>query len=112
MGLINEFTGINNIEIGKIELLKNFSFFEVDSGFADTVFRAFKDKCYKKRNIVLEIATSKGKTEGQGREYKDQRKSKENNFDKNQKKKSYKAIGRTFNKKKKDFRPGRKDRRR
>lgn len=61
MGLINEFTGIDNIEIGKIELLKNFSFFEVDSDFAQTVLNAFKDKSYKKRAIVLEPASSRGK---------------------------------------------------
>jgi len=63
MGLINEFTGIDNIEIGKIELLKNFSFFEVDSDFAQTVLNAFKDKSYKKRAIVLEPASSKGKSD-------------------------------------------------
>lgn len=61
MGLINEFTGISDIEIGKIELLKNFSFFEVDSEFSQTVLNAFKDKSYKKRQIVLELAASKGK---------------------------------------------------
>lgn len=64
MGLINEFTGINDIEIGKIELLKNFSFFEVDSEFAQTVINAFKDKSYKKRKITLEIAESKGRERG------------------------------------------------
>lgn len=63
MGLINEFTGIDNIEIGKIELLKNFSFFEVDSDFAQTVLNAFKDKSYKKRAIVLEPASSKGRSD-------------------------------------------------
>ncbi|MDQ7816430.1 MAG: DEAD/DEAH box helicase [Melioribacteraceae bacterium] len=61
MGLINEFTGISDIEIGKIELLKNFSFFEVDSDFSQAVLNAFKDKSYKKRKIVLELAASKGK---------------------------------------------------
>ena len=61
MGLINEFTGISNIEIGKIELLKNFSFFEVDSEYSQAVLNAFKDKSYKKRKIVLELAASKGK---------------------------------------------------
>lgn len=64
MGLINEFTGINNIEIGKIELLKNFSFFEVDSEFAQTVLNSFKDKSYKKRKIALELAESKGRVSG------------------------------------------------
>ena len=61
MGLINEFTGISNIEIGKIELLKNFSFFEVDSEYSQAVLNAFKDKSYKKRKIVLELAASRGK---------------------------------------------------
>ncbi|MBI1939383.1 MAG: DEAD/DEAH box helicase [Ignavibacteriales bacterium] len=67
MGLINEFTGINDIEIGKIELLKNFSFFEVDSEFAPAVINAFKDKSYRKRKIVLELAESKGKESGRER---------------------------------------------
>ncbi len=61
MGLINEFTGISNIEIGKIELLPNFSFFEVDEAFADKVLKAFAGQVYKKREINLEISESKGK---------------------------------------------------
>ncbi|MEW6194281.1 MAG: DEAD/DEAH box helicase [Bacteroidota bacterium] len=67
MGLINEYTGIKDIEIGKIELLKNFSFFEVDSEFAQTVMNAFKDKSYKKRKITLEVAESKGRDDGRER---------------------------------------------
>lgn len=100
MGLINEFTGINDIEIGKIELLKNFSFFEVDSDFADTILKAFKDKSYKKRKIVLETATSKGKTEKpeRGEKFKDRRKSREDVFGKNSKRKPYKMEKREFNK--------------
>ncbi len=106
MGLINEFTGINDIEIGKIELLKNFSFFEVDSDFADKVFNAFKDKSYKKRKIVLENATSKGKTKKpEKRErFNERRKSKDDLFDKNQKRKSHKTENREYNRgKKKNF---------
>lgn len=62
MGLINEFTGIGDIEIGQIELLKNFSFFEADSDFADTIMKAFKNKDYKGRKIDLEISVSKGRS--------------------------------------------------
>lgn len=112
MGLINEFTGINDIEIGKIELLKNFSFFEVDSDFADTILKAFKDKSYKKRKIVLETATSKGKTEKpeRGEKFKDRRKSREGVFGKNSKRKPYKMEKREFNKgKKKNFEKGKKE---
>ncbi|MBS3944858.1 MAG: DEAD/DEAH box helicase [Melioribacter sp.] len=113
MGLINEFTGINDIEIGKIELLKNFSFFEVDSDFADKVVNAFKDKSYKKRKIVLEIATSRGKTDRpeKSERFNDRRKSQEEPFYKSHKKKSYNTDDREFKrKKKKDFGRGRKER--
>lgn len=113
MGLINEFTGINDIEIGKIELLKNFSFFEVDSDFADKVVNAFKDKSYKKRKIVLEIATSRGKTDRpeKSERFYDRRKSQEEPFYKSHKKKSYNTDDREFKrKKKKDFGRGRKER--
>jgi ATP-dependent RNA helicase DeaD len=64
MGLINEFTGLKDIEIGKIELLRNFSFFEVDSDFASAVLKAFDNKEYKSRKIVLEVAESKGRLGG------------------------------------------------
>ncbi len=58
MGIINKFTGIGNIEIGEIEILKNFSFFEVDTEYANTVIDAFKEKEFKRRKIVLETAES------------------------------------------------------
>jgi ATP-dependent RNA helicase DeaD len=111
MGLINEFTGINDIEIGKIELLKNFSFFEVDSDFADKVFNAFKDKSYKKRKIVLEIATSRGKTDRPDKreKFKDRSKSKEKSFGRSNKKKSYISENRELKRKPvKDFNRSRK----
>ncbi len=58
IGLINDFTGIRDIEIGEIEILQNYSFFEVDSSYADTVIESFKDKKLKKRAINLEISES------------------------------------------------------
>ena len=59
MGLINEFTGINNIEIGDIEILKNFSFFEADKNFTDKILQSFTGKKFKKRDIAVEIASKK-----------------------------------------------------
>ncbi len=41
IGMINEFTRNRNIEIGKIEILRNFSFFEVDEEHTDTILTAF-----------------------------------------------------------------------
>ncbi len=64
MGLINEFTGIGDIEIGKIELLKSFSFFEVDQDFADTVLKAFDGKEFRGRKVSVEVAESKGSSGG------------------------------------------------
>jgi len=59
IGLINDFTGVRDIKIGEIEILKNFSFFEIDENFTGTLLKGFKNKEFKKRKIVLEIAASK-----------------------------------------------------
>jgi ATP-dependent RNA helicase DeaD len=67
MGLINEFTGISDIEIGKIEILKSFSFFEVDEDFASTVLKAFDGKEYRGRKISVEVAESQGRFGGSDR---------------------------------------------
>lgn len=73
IGLINEFTNIRDIEVGEIDILNNFSFFEVDSEHAAGVFNAFKGKSYKKRKIVIEPAEKSKRTE---------RKEKKDNFKK------------------------------
>ncbi len=69
MRLINEYTGVNNIKIGDIEILKNFSFFETDKDYTDSILEAFTGKKYKSRDIAVEIASKKrtGKKSG-GRE--------------------------------------------
>ncbi len=59
MGLINEYTGANNIDVGDIEILKNFSFFETDKNYTDTILDAFTEKSYNGREISVEIATKK-----------------------------------------------------
>ena len=37
IGMINEFTKKRNIPVGKIDIFKNFSFFEIDSEFENTL---------------------------------------------------------------------------
>ncbi|MDI6791351.1 MAG: DEAD/DEAH box helicase [bacterium] len=59
MGMINDFTGVRNIEIGKIEILKNCSFFETDSDYTETVLKSFRNRKLKNRQISVEIAESK-----------------------------------------------------
>ena len=60
IGLINDVTGVRDINIGEIEILKSFSFFELDENYSGELLKAFKNKEFKKRKIVLEIAASKG----------------------------------------------------
>ena len=59
IGMVNDYTGIRDIELGKIEILKNFSFFEVESSFAGKIIPAFKNKKMKQREINVEIAEKK-----------------------------------------------------
>ncbi len=58
-GLINEYTDLKNIEVGDIEIFKNFSFFETDKNYTDKILNAFKGKKYKSRDIGVEIASEK-----------------------------------------------------
>ncbi len=56
IGLINDQLGKRNVEIGKIEILNNFSFFELDKNFTDLTLESFKNFKHKGRKIFVEIA--------------------------------------------------------
>ncbi len=55
IGLVNRSTRQRDITIGKINIMRNFSFFEVDEYFADTVLTGFKNIAFNKRKAVVEI---------------------------------------------------------
>ncbi|MDO8951727.1 MAG: DEAD/DEAH box helicase, partial [Draconibacterium sp.] len=57
--MINQNMPNKNIEIGSIEVLKGFSFFEVDKRFENEVLKAFKDATYKGQRIGIDIAKGK-----------------------------------------------------
>ncbi|WP_313373822.1 DEAD/DEAH box helicase [Chishuiella sp.] len=57
IGLINEQTRNRNIEIGKIEILRNFSFFEVDTQFESLVLESFKSA--QRDGVDLDVQISK-----------------------------------------------------
>ena len=59
IGMINDYSNNRNIDIGEIEILKNFSFFEADKLFTDDILLGFKGKSFKKRKINLEVAEGK-----------------------------------------------------
>ncbi len=118
IGMINDFTGIRDIEIGDIEILQNYSFFEIESDYTDLILNSFKNKKLKKREIIVEISESKKKNSSrktsskfERKEHKDEKERENKNRNKNEKKYgrsenkkenkkrgSYKSNGNTFNK--------------
>jgi ATP-dependent RNA helicase DeaD len=63
IGLINETTRKRDIDIGKIDVLRNFSFFEVDSDYRDKVLNAFNGAKYKNEKLKVEISKPENKKE-------------------------------------------------
>ncbi len=59
IGIINEATGDRTIEIGKIELMPKFSFFEVADDQANRVKDAFKNAMLEDRRLLVEFAQEK-----------------------------------------------------
>ncbi len=59
MGLVNENSGKRKIGFGKIEMLRNFSFFEVEDGSQRDVINALKGKTFENEKLHVEPATAK-----------------------------------------------------
>ncbi|MCJ7446277.1 MAG: DEAD/DEAH box helicase [Bacteroidales bacterium] len=57
--LVNINTRGRKIPIGKIDLLKTFSFFEVEAGHADDLIGALNNAKFKERRVTVEIAQEK-----------------------------------------------------
>jgi ATP-dependent RNA helicase DeaD len=60
IGLINKKVKARNIEVGKIEILKTFSFFEVDGNYEDDVIKGLKKLPFNSKRISVEPASPKG----------------------------------------------------
>jgi ATP-dependent RNA helicase DeaD len=58
--LVNSNTRGRKIPIGKIDLLKTFSFFEVEPGYADDLIRSLNNATFMDRRVAVEIAQEKG----------------------------------------------------
>ena len=59
IGLVNKYTRERNIDIGKIEIMKNFSFFELDSSFENNILSSFNGQIYHNIPLVVEVANPK-----------------------------------------------------
>ncbi len=65
IGFINENLNKKNAEIGQIEILKNFSFFEIDKKFGDEVLKSFSNTEFEGRAVIVEVTTKpKGRSRG------------------------------------------------
>lgn len=62
IGMINDYTQDRDIQIGKIDILDNFSYIEIGSEKAQEVIDAFNDKFVKGRPITVEIAEPRANT--------------------------------------------------
>ena len=59
LGLVNEQIGKRDIDVGKIDIMKKFSFFEVDSTYADQLLKRFKTAEHDGRRVIVETAEDK-----------------------------------------------------
>ncbi len=67
IGLINDYSKKRNIEIGKIDILKNFTFFELDKKYEKDILMGFKDARFQGTKLSVEISKpERKKTKGKG----------------------------------------------
>jgi ATP-dependent RNA helicase DeaD len=64
MGLINENLPKGNVEIGKIEILKSFSFFEIEKNWEDKVLKGFRNVTFEGRTVIVEVTKTPKKGRG------------------------------------------------
>jgi ATP-dependent RNA helicase DeaD len=89
--LINKNTTGKKVPLGQIDLMQNFSFFEVDDAHAERLINSLKDVSYQNRKVIIEIAQEKPKEgeerSGRRRDKGFRKNSREGNFRRDKKKK-------------------------
>lgn len=102
IGMINDFTGKRNIDIGEIDIMKNFSFFEADSNYQSDIIEAFKGRKLKKRDISVEVAEER--RGGNKIIHSGNSRKKTNEFNKDERRDKFRDRGKSNRSKKKSFR--------
>ena len=67
MGLINECIRKRDVEIGRIEILKSFSFFEIDKSFKEDIIEKMNDATFNDRHVIVEVTSGQKKTRSQNK---------------------------------------------
>lgn len=60
IGLVNRSTRQRNVDVGKINIMRKFSFFEVEKFYTDVVLAGFRNIDFNKRKAVVEISNGNG----------------------------------------------------
>jgi len=79
IGLINDYSKRRDLAIGKIDIMKNFSFFEVDEKFEKDILKGFKNASFEGIKLSVEISrpdTKQGKSEWKKTRLKEKKKRK------------------------------------
>ena len=79
MGLINESLRSSNAVIGNIEIMKTFSFFEIEEEYENNLIQSFKGKKFAGILIQIEKDTGSGKRGGGGNQKSRRRNRQKNN---------------------------------
>ncbi|MCK0130895.1 DEAD/DEAH box helicase [Flavobacteriaceae bacterium F08102] len=70
IGIINETLDKGDIEIGQIEILKSFSFFEIDKNYENQVISSFQNESFGGRSLIVEVTKQSKQRSGGGRKRK------------------------------------------
>lgn len=84
IGMIKDYSGVKSIDIGDIEIMKNFSFFEADGNYTDEILSGFNKQKVKGREVNVEVAEKK-KSDGGRKSFGGGRGSKNRKFDRSNK---------------------------
>jgi hypothetical protein len=57
--MIKDYSQVKSIDIGEIEIMKNFSFFEADGNYTNEILSGFNKQVVKGREINVEVAERK-----------------------------------------------------
>jgi ATP-dependent RNA helicase DeaD len=66
IGLINEVTRTREIKVGRIDIMDNYSFVDIDSGAVKKVLKAFSDDSRNPDGVRVEVASERDSSQGSG----------------------------------------------
>lgn len=66
IGLINEVTRTREIKVGRIDIMDNYSFVDIDSGAVKKVLKAFSDDSRNPDGVRVEVASERDSNQGSG----------------------------------------------